>query len=639
MQVHFRWVRLLTLAAGGLAAMGMPAPLQGQAVPELTTVRQIRTLTPDEAAKARPVRLRGVVTTFSGWKNWFFFQDATGGLSIERTSDLALVQASQRVELHGVTGPGQFAPIVTADQITVLGKGALPPARVMGLNQLLGGKQDAQWLAVRGVVRSAVIKKIWDHSVLVLGIDLGQGYLVSARVANFSGADWKRLPASTVTVRGVCGTVFNGRRQFIGLRMYVPSLSEVKVERPALADPFSLPLRSLAALSQFGDQAEATQRIKVRGTVTYAPPGQGFYLQDGRQGVFVDSDQTSPLAVGAQVEVVGYPAAGHYAPTLDDAVFRVVGPAQPLAVLPQSAAGMVLADENGFPQAPFDALLVQLKGRLIEQVPGTREDMLLLEEGGTVFAARLPLSGNKRIELSAGSLLQVTGICVAKADKAHEARSFELLLRSPADLVVIKNAPWWTPNHAWWVVAFLLFVILGMFGWLANVRRQDSLRALAVTDHLTGLYNRRGFFVLAGHQWQLALRNRTSILLFFIDVDRFKPINDRLGHKEGDRALRDVADALRQCFRSTDIIGRMGGDEFAITTGDASLESRATIEQRLAAIIEQKNNSAVRAYKLVLSIGVLKCDSSMQNLSIEDLLAKADTLMYAQKREHKSRKA
>jgi diguanylate cyclase (GGDEF)-like protein len=116
-----------------------------------------------------------------------------------------------------------------------------------------------------------------------------------------------------------------------------------------------------------------------------------------------------------------------------------------------------------------------------------------------------------------------------------------------------------------------------------------------------------------------------------------KPINDRLGHKEGDRALRDVANALRECFRSTDIIGRMGGDEFAITTGDASFESRAMIEQRLAAIIEQRNKSADRAYKLVLSIGVLKCDSSMQGLTIEDLLAKADALMYEQKREHKSR--
>lgn len=617
----------------------MPALLRGQALPELTTVRQIRALTPDQAAKARPVRLLGVVTVLSGYRNWFFFQDATGGLSIERTVDLPVVQAGQQVELHGTTGPGQFAPIVTADKVTVLGKGTLPPARVTGLDQLLGGRQDAQWLAVRGVVRSAVVKQIWDHPVLLLSIDLGQGYQVSARVANFAGADWKRLRASLVTVRGVCGTVFNNRRQFIGLRIFASSLSDVKVERPAPADPFDLPLRSLAGLLQFGDQREITQPVKVRGTVTYDPPGQGFYIQDGREGVFVNSDQTSPLDVGSQVEVVGYPASGHYAPILEDAVYRIVGAPHPLAGLPQTASSMMLADENGFPQAPFDALLVQLKGRLIEQVPGTDEDLLLLEEGGTIFTARLPLSGKKRVELSDGSLLSITGVCVAKADKAHEARSFELLLRSPADLVVIKNAPWWTPKHAWWVVVFLVFVILGMSAWLTIVRRQDRLRALTITDHLTGLYNRRGFFVLAGYQWQLAMRNQSSILLFFIDVDNFKQINDTFGHKEGDRALQELAGALHECFRSTDIVARMGGDEFAVTTDSQSQDSRAAIEQRLAKILEQKNNAEGRAWKLVISVGVIECDNSLGHLTIDDLLAKADALMYQQKQEHRSRKA
>jgi len=639
MQVHIGCIRLLALFACALTAAEMPVALQGQASPELTTVRQIRALTPDQAAKARPVRLRGVVTALSGHNNWFFFQDATAGISIERIIDLPLVQAGQQVELRGVTGPGQFAPIVTASQVTILGKGTLPPAQVTRLDLLLGGRQDSQWLAVRGIVRSAAIKQIWDHSVLMLNLDLGQGYLVSARVANFTGADWKRLPASTVTVRGVCGTVFNGRRQFVGLRLFVPSLSDIKLERPAPADPFNLPLRSLAALSQFGDQGGVAQRIKVLGIVTFDPLGQGFYIQDGLQGVFVNSDQESSLAVGSQVEVVGYPAAGHYAPILEDAVFRVVGPAQPLAGLPETAARMVLVDDGGFLQAPYDALLVQLKGRLIEQVPGTFEDLLLLEDGGTIFTARLPLSGKKRTVLSAGSLLSVTGICVAKADKAHEARSFELLLRSPADLLVLKGAPWWTIAHAKWVVVFLILVILGMSGWLAVVHHQDNLRALAVTDHLTGLYNRRGFIVLGAHQWQLALRNRTSMLLLFIDVDRFKPINDSFGHKQGDQALRDLADALRECFRSTDIIGRMGGDEFAVITDCQSSDSRAAIEQRLAEIVEQKNNTADRAYKLVLSVGVLTCDSSMQGLSIEDLLAKADTLMYQQKQQHKSRKA
>jgi diguanylate cyclase (GGDEF)-like protein len=188
------------------------------------------------------------------------------------------------------------------------------------------------------------------------------------------------------------------------------------------------------------------------------------------------------------------------------------------------------------------------------------------------------------------------------------------------------------------VVVFLVLAILVMFGWITIARRQDHLRALSVTDHLTGLYNRRGFFLLAEHQWQVALRNNSSILLFFIDLDHFKQINDSLGHKVGDQALRDLADVLRECFRGTDIVARMGGDEFAITTGEASPEFRAAIEQRLARIVEQRNSLPGRAYKLSLSVGVLSCDSALGDLSLDDLLARADALMYRQKRQHKNRR-
>src|SRR5882757_688544 len=128
-----------------------------------------------------------------------------------------------------------------------------------------------------------------------------------------------------------------------------------------------------------------------------------------------------------------------------------------------------------------------------------------------------------------------------------------------------------------------------MSGWLAIVRRQASLRALTVTDPLTGLYNRRGFLLLAEHQWQLSLRKKTAFLLFYIDVDRFKEINDSLGHKVGDLAIQAVAAVLRECFRKTDIIGRLGGDEFAVVAVDACLETRAMFEQRLARLVQQNN--------------------------------------------------
>jgi diguanylate cyclase (GGDEF)-like protein len=633
-RVDFQFVRLVELVAVLLAMAGTPGQLRGQALPELTTVRDIRALTPDQAGQGRSVRLRGVVTVFTGWKSSFFFQDATAGISVSRTNDSPEVQPGQWVELRGATGPGMFAPVVIADRVTLLGNGKMPPAQLFGSDELAGGKQDAQWIAIQGIVRSAVVKPIWERSVLVLEIDIGGGNLVTVRVHDFSEDGLGRLPASTVFVRGVCGTVFNDKRQFIGLRLYVENLADVRIERPAPADPFDIPIRTLGSLLQFGDREGAISRVKVRGIVTYSQPGLGLYIQDGPQGIFLQSAQATLVALGSRVEAVGYPAAGRYSPKLDDAVFRVVGTTSPLAGLPQAASGMIVYND-GSPAAPYDSVLVQLKGRLVETVPSIDEDLLFLRDGTSVIKARLPRSGDNRRLLVAGSLLSITGICVANADETHEARSFEILLRSPADLVVLEKAPWWTASHAAWLVGILVIVVFGMSGWLVFARRQARLRALTVTDPLTGLYNRRGFLLLAEHQWQLSLRKKTSLLLFYIDVDRFKEINDTLGHKEGDLALQDVATLLRHCFRKTDIIGRLGGDEFAVTAVEAPEHTRPVLEQRIARAVQEDNEKAHRTFQLSLSIGTLSCDDSQCSLPIEGLLVQADALMYKQKRDQK----
>jgi diguanylate cyclase (GGDEF)-like protein len=225
---------------------------------------------------------------------------------------------------------------------------------------------------------------------------------------------------------------------------------------------------------------------------------------------------------------------------------------------------------------------------------------------------------------------------VPNTDDAHEARSFEILLRSPADIVVLRNAPWWTAAHAAWVVGVLAALVLLMFAWVAVVRRQASLQTLAVSDPLTGLYNRRGFLLLAEQQWRLAQRGDRQFLLFYIDVDRFKEINDSFGHKEGDAALQTVANVLHESFRKADILGRLGGDEFAVAAIDAALESQMTLEKRLIHILEQHNLMAERKYHLALSVGVLSCDKALGDLSIEELITRADALMYQEKRERQS---
>lgn len=599
---------------------------------DLTSVRQIRSLTPSQAKEARPVRLRGVVTVLSGWKSSFFFQDASSGISVDPSGDVATVKTGDEVEIQGVTGAGKFAPIVVAAKVTVLGRAKLPPAHLFNAEQLAGGKEDSQWLAVRGIVRSAEIKPGWGRPVLFLTVDIGGGNLVTARVHDFANPHLEQLLAATITVQGVCGTVFNDKRQFVGLRMFVASLDDVKIEKAAPDEPFALPIAPLDGLLNFDEKQGAINQVRIHGIVTYSKAGQGLYMQDGTQGVFVKSGQTTAVPLGSQVDVVGYPASGRYSTELENSVFRVTGPPRQITPIVSSAAAMIVTSD-GFSSAPYDSMLVQVQGKLIEEVPGVDEDLLLFQDGPSLFTARLSRSERNKRAWALGSLLSVTGICVANADEAHEARSFEILLRSNNDLVLLEHAPWWTATHALWVVMVLFIAVLGMLGWLAVLRRQAELRALAVADPLTGLYNRRGFLLLADQQWRLALRGNHPFLLFYFDVNRFKEINDSFGHKEGDVALITVAEILKQCFRKADIIGRLGGDEFAVTAIEATEPSRLTLERRISAAIEQSNEKSGRPFQLSLSVGILACDSSLGPIPIEDLLARADELMYRQKRE------
>jgi two-component system cell cycle response regulator len=162
-----------------------------------------------------------------------------------------------------------------------------------------------------------------------------------------------------------------------------------------------------------------------------------------------------------------------------------------------------------------------------------------------------------------------------------------------------------------------------------NVRLREKLRSLSFTDELTGLYNRRGFLTLAQQQLKVNRRTKRGMHLLYIDLDNFKGINDTLGHCEGDLALIAVTNILKETFRESDIIARVGGDEFAvlaIETGKACAKKLVTRLQENVAAYNLKENR----YQLSLSIGLARAEHGC--FSIEELMALADRLMYEQKR-------
>jgi two-component system cell cycle response regulator len=160
----------------------------------------------------------------------------------------------------------------------------------------------------------------------------------------------------------------------------------------------------------------------------------------------------------------------------------------------------------------------------------------------------------------------------------------------------------------------------------------EALKELSFTDELTGIYNRRGFMTLAEQQIELSKRLKKGFFLFLIDLDNLKKINDRYGHKEGDLVLIKTAECLKKSFRISDVIGRIGGDEFAILALSSSPESKDLIVIALQKALAEYNAQKKLDYTLSLSWGITYFDPS-QELTLEILLETADRELYEKKRQ------
>ena len=157
-----------------------------------------------------------------------------------------------------------------------------------------------------------------------------------------------------------------------------------------------------------------------------------------------------------------------------------------------------------------------------------------------------------------------------------------------------------------------------------------ELRYLALTDDLTCLFNRRGFFAAATQQLKLAQRNSQTLLLFFCDVDDLKKINDTFGHQEGDLALIRTADALEQSFRGSDILARLGGDEFVVLASETSKQTQEIILRRLKNNLAKSGATEARC-GLSLSVGVARFDPK-RAITLGELMVQADKAMHEKKR-------
>jgi diguanylate cyclase (GGDEF)-like protein len=181
-------------------------------------------------------------------------------------------------------------------------------------------------------------------------------------------------------------------------------------------------------------------------------------------------------------------------------------------------------------------------------------------------------------------------------------------------------------------------IISGVVGYIVidlvdtqRKERENELARLSITDELTQLHNRRGFYLLADQLVKMADRTKTPVDIMYVDLDRLKWINDTFGHEAGDNVLVSVAAILKKMFRNSDIIARMGGDEFVVMPVGASKSGITVIRERVEKAFQKHNEMHGAAYRISISMGFSRYDPASP-CSLDQLLKQADESMYRDKK-------
>ncbi|MEK7781978.1 MAG: ATP-binding protein [Verrucomicrobiota bacterium] len=454
------WVGVVAGGGGAVAAE------------EMRTAAAVRSLSVAESRQGAPVRLRGVVTFFDETLYSRFIQDETAGIYLRESTNTPALQPGQVVEVEGVTSPGEYAPIVEPRLVQVVGEAQLPPPKVVTYEQLASGKEDSQFVEIAGIVRWVQLDEASQHHQIEIATGGGR-LLVYARQLPVKRTG--ELLDSTVRVRGVCSTLFNHRRQLFAIRLMVPRPEDFVIEFPAPPDPFSVATRPINSLLQFAPQESYGHRVKVAGTVIHYEPGRALFVQEGEQGVEVQTREQENLQLGDRVEALGFASQGEYTPVLQDAIFRKV------ASGPPPAPARISADEAL--KGRHDARLIQVAAKLLDRALHGSERYLILQEGDAIFHAYLkqPDGRDSFAGIENGSRVAVTGVCKIEpgewlAGENWRARSFRVQLRSLADVVVLQAPPWWTFKRVLWIAGAFGLVALASFSWVLVLRRQVTER-------------------------------------------------------------------------------------------------------------------------------------------------------------------
>jgi len=453
--------------------LGSVSVARAAAPAKLTTLHAIHALSNDEAAHALPVAFESTVTYYRNPDSDLFVQQNDEAIYVYFKQFAGLVPGD-RVLVEGRT-QGSFRPVVT-----LLGHGNPPRPVAATFDQLIQQQLVCRRVVVHAVVHSADL--VWGKSAQHIFLQmLVDGGYIDAEVNNEDANSLKGLLDAQVEVTGVVATKFDGKKQGVGVAIWVQNIADVKILQPAAAGPESLPLTPLDQVLSASHVHDLTQRVRVQGTITYYQPGSSLALQSGEKSLWISTLTDIPMQVGDLADVTGFPDARNGFLTLTHSEVRDLQVKAPVVPHP------VTWREVGAGSRAFD--LVSVEGRLLFAVREASQDEYVLVSDGHLLSAiyRLPNPSAMLVPpplkpVPLGSKVRITGISMYySSDPFNGPLDSDMLLRSTDDIAVIAGAPWLSIRNLMALLALMVILVftIGAWGWAAERKARRQTAALA----------------------------------------------------------------------------------------------------------------------------------------------------------------